>query len=121
VPCAFWICSTITDQPGLHSLYNTATGGAATTFAGRNGFTAAGFTAFTAGRTVKRFADRFTTRFAAAFLMLRRAADLRAVRRVVLVARIASALSPRLLISAASFSHLLLVSTASLTAAYFRR
>jgi len=128
VPCAFWICSTITDHPGLHSLYKTGTGGAATTLTGRNTFTAKGFTAFGTGRAVKRFAVRFTTRFAAVFLLLRRAADLRAVRRVVLVARIASALSPRLLISAAnsriccsSFVSTALLLQLVSTAAYLRR
>jgi hypothetical protein len=62
--------STITDQPGLHSLYSTGSGGATTTFTGR-----AGLLAFTA----VRFADaRFKGR-----LVLRLA-----VRpRVVLVAR----------------------------------
>jgi len=62
--------STITDQPGLHSLYSTGSGGATTTFTGR-----AGLLAFTA----VRFADaRFTGR-----LFLRLAAR----PRVVLVAR----------------------------------
>src|SRR2546421_8514244 len=37
VPCAFGILSTITAQPGLHSLYNTGSGGATTTLAERTG------------------------------------------------------------------------------------
>jgi hypothetical protein len=54
--------STITDQPGLHSLYRTGSGGATTTFTGR-----AGLLAFTAvlladtrftGRLVRRLAAR---------------------------------------------------------------
>jgi hypothetical protein len=79
-------------------LYSTGTGGAATTLSGRSGLTAC-FAVFATGRAVKRFADLFTTRFTAALvLLLRRVADLLAVRRVVLVARIASALSLRFLI-----------------------
>src|SRR6266853_5999566 len=54
VPCALGMRSTITDQPGLHSLYSTGSGGATTTFTGR-----AGLLAF----TTVRFADaRFTGR-----------------------------------------------------------
>jgi hypothetical protein len=38
VPCAFGILSTITDQPGLHNLYRTGSGGGAATFVpGRSG------------------------------------------------------------------------------------
>src|SRR5712664_2747591 len=74
VPCAFAIRSTITDQPGLHSLYRTGSSGTPTAF-------------FTIGRTsfilllLARFAVRFTGR-------LRRPAV-----RVVRVARIVSALA----------------------------
>src|ERR1700730_10814846 len=71
VPCALGMRSTITDQPGLHSLYSTGSGGAMTTLTGR-----AGLLVF----TTVRFADaRFTG------LLLRRLA-VRPVR-VVLVAR----------------------------------
>jgi hypothetical protein len=63
--------STITDQPGLHSLYSTGSGGAITTFTGRAGLLLL---------TTVRFADaRFTGR-----LVLRLAAR---PARVVLVAR----------------------------------
>src|SRR5712664_1606509 len=74
VPCAFAIRSTMTDQPGLHSLYRTGSSGTTTAF-------------FTIGRTsfvlllLARFAVRFTGR-------LRRPAA-----RVVRVARIVSALA----------------------------
>src|SRR4029077_15910472 len=58
VPCAFGIRSTMTAQPGLHSLYRTGSGGATTTFpAGRAGLVlsaAARFVVPLAGR-----ADRF--------------------------------------------------------------
>src|SRR6202048_3912188 len=71
VPCALGMRSTITDQPGLHSLYSTGSGGAMTTFAGRAGLLVL---------TAVRFADaRFTGR------LVRRLAA-RPVR-VVLVAR----------------------------------
>jgi hypothetical protein len=61
----------MTDQPGLHSLYSTGSGGATTTFTGRTGLLAL---------TVVRFADaRFTGR------LVRRLAARPA--RVVLVAR----------------------------------
>src|SRR5260370_6128984 len=54
VPCALGMRSTITDQPGLHSLYSTGSGGATTTFTGRAGLPAL---------TTVRFADaRFTGR-----------------------------------------------------------
>jgi hypothetical protein len=60
----------MTDQPGLHSLYSTGSGGATTTFTGRTGLLAL---------TVVRFADaRFTGR------LVRRLAR---PARVVLVAR----------------------------------
>src|SRR5216683_2463273 len=58
VPCAFAIRSTMTDQPGLHSLYRTGSSGTTTAF-------------FTIGRTsfvlllLARFAVRFTARFLA--------------------------------------------------------
>jgi len=68
--------STITDQPGLHSLYSTGSGGATTTFTGR-----AGLLAFPAVRFVD---ERFTGR-----LVLRLAAR----PRVVLVARMVSTLT----------------------------
>jgi hypothetical protein len=56
------IRSTITDQPGLHSLYSTGSGGAITAFTGRTGllvltavrFADARFT----GRLVRRLAAR---------------------------------------------------------------
>src|SRR3977135_1815433 len=71
VPCALGMRSTITDQPGLHNLYSTGSGGATTTLAGRTGLRAF---------TTVRFTDvRFTGR------LLRRLAA-RPVR-VVLVAR----------------------------------
>src|SRR5882672_3882488 len=70
VPCALGMRSTITDQPGLHSLYSTGSGGATTTFTGR-----AGLLAFTA------------VRFAAARFTGRRFLRLAARPRVVLVAR----------------------------------
>src|ERR1700737_2849247 len=71
VPCALGMRSTITDHPGLHSLYSTGSGGATTTFTGRTGLLAL---------TAVRFADaRFTGR------LVRRLAA-RPVR-VVLVAR----------------------------------
>jgi hypothetical protein len=53
--------STITDQPGLHSLYSTGSGGATTTFTGR-----AGLLAFTAVRFEDaRLTDRLVLRLAA--------------------------------------------------------
>src|SRR6202166_637403 len=61
VPCALGMRSTITDQPGLHSLYSTGSGGATTTFTGRAGlaFTAARFAdARFTGRLVRRLAAR---------------------------------------------------------------
>src|SRR5712672_1836253 len=70
VPCALGMRSTITDQPGLHNLYSTGSGGATTTFTGR-----AGLLAFTA------------VRFAAARFTGRRFLRLAARPRVVLVAR----------------------------------
>jgi hypothetical protein len=71
--------STITDQPGLHSLYSTGSGGATTTFTGRTGLLAL---------IAVRFADaRFTGR------PVRRLAA-RPVR-VVLVARMVFALTQR--------------------------
>jgi hypothetical protein len=71
VPCALGMRSTMTDQPGLHSLYSTGSGGAMTTFTGRTGLLVL---------TAVRFADaRFTGR------LVRRLAA-RPVR-VVLVAR----------------------------------
>src|SRR6266404_6032892 len=62
VPCALGMRSTMTDQPGLHSLYSTGSGGAITTFTGRTGllvltavrFAGARFT----GRLVRRLAVR---------------------------------------------------------------
>jgi len=80
VPSAFGVRSTITDQPGLHSLYSTGSRGTATTF-------------FTTGRagglllfTVTRLEGvRFTGR------LLRRPAVRPA--RVVLVALMAFALT----------------------------
>src|SRR5713226_5748893 len=54
VPCALGMRSTITDQPGLHSLYSTGSGGAMTAFTGRTGLLVL---------TAVRFADaRFTGR-----------------------------------------------------------
>src|SRR5260370_24394258 len=40
VPCALGMRSTITDHPGLHSLYSNGSGGATTTFPGRAGLPA---------------------------------------------------------------------------------
>jgi hypothetical protein len=55
VPCAFAMRSTITDQPGLHSLYRTGSGGATATFtAGRTAFALL----FTARLTTVRFTRR---------------------------------------------------------------
>jgi hypothetical protein len=68
-----------------------------------------GFTALLAVRDGKRFTARFTARLPAVFLLLRRVADVLAVRLVLRVARIASALSLRLFASAARYSRLLLV------------
>src|SRR5712671_7381819 len=77
VPCALGIRSTITDQPGLHSLYSTGSGGAMTAFTGRTGLLVL---------TAVRFADaRFTGR------LVRRLAA-RPVR-VALVARMLFALT----------------------------
>jgi hypothetical protein len=71
--------STITDQPGLHSLYSTGSGGALTAFTGRTGLLVL---------TAVRFADaRFTGR------LVRRLAA-RPVR-VALVARMVFALTKR--------------------------
>ena len=67
----------MTAQPGLQSLYRTGSGGATTAFTSR-----AGLTLFALARLVARFAVRFTGR----------------LRRVVRVARIASALTQRFLI-----------------------
>jgi hypothetical protein len=70
VPCAFGILSTITDHPGLQSLYRTGSGGGAATFvAGRSGL--AFFPA-----TVRLFAffDFLDERFAAERKAARRAA-----------------------------------------------
>ena len=98
VPCAFAIRSTMTAQPGLHSLYRTGSGGATTALT--NG--RAGFAFFALTRFVPRLAVRFTIR-------LRRAAV-----RVVRVARIAF-LSP----GGFSFTAGFLASVTSCT--YFRR
>jgi hypothetical protein len=73
--------STTTAHPGLQSLYNTGSGGACWAFR-------TGTTAFAAGLTIARFAAE---RFAAAPSAARRP-----VVRLVRVARIASALNPRL-------------------------
>ncbi|PYU64752.1 MAG: hypothetical protein DMG49_25795 [Acidobacteria bacterium] len=79
VPCAFAIRSTMTAQPGLHSLYRTGSGGAtATLTSGRTGFVL-----FVATRLAARLAARFAGR-------LRRPAV-----RVVCVARIVFALTGR--------------------------
>src|SRR6202049_5256836 len=79
VPCAVGMRATITDQPGLHSLYSTGSGGATTTFTGRAALLLL---------TTVRFADaRFTGR-----LVLRLVA--RPVR-VVLVARMVFTLAGR--------------------------
>src|SRR5256885_9616067 len=80
-PCAFGILSTITAQPGLHSLYSTGSGGGATTLTGRTG---------RAFFTATRFAGaRFTRR------LDRLAAERSVVRpvRVVLVALMVFALT----------------------------
>jgi hypothetical protein len=70
---AFGVRSTITAQPGLHSLYSTGSSGTANLAAGFTaGFAAAGFTV----RFTARLIDRFTGR------------ALRPALRVVLVARI---------------------------------
>src|SRR5438046_8895862 len=86
VPCAFGLCSTVTAQPGLHSLYRTGSGGAtATRTAGRAGF---------ASLATRRFTARFTGR-------LRRPVDR---VRVVRVARIVSASPGRSSFAARSFA-----------------
>jgi hypothetical protein len=70
VPCAFGILSTITDQPGLHSLYNTGSGGGAATFpAGRSGFVL-----FAAAARLFAFFVFLDERFAAERKAARRAA-----------------------------------------------
>jgi len=82
VPKAFGMRSTITAQPGLHSLYSTGSGGATATFTkGR-----AGLALF----AVTRLFDRFAAALSEARLTgrLRRPAV-----RVVRVARIVSALT----------------------------
>ncbi|HXC86191.1 MAG TPA: hypothetical protein VNU23_00315, partial [Candidatus Cybelea sp.] len=84
VPCAFGIRSTITAQPGLHSLYRTGSGGGTTTFpVGRTGLVL-----FAAARLVAPFAGR-ADRFAAA----RRKEVRRPAVRVVRVALIVFALT----------------------------
>src|SRR5712691_9868365 len=78
VPWALGMRSTMTDQPGLHSLYSTGSGGTITAFTGRTGF----------ALMAVRFADaRFTGR------LVRRLAA-RPVR-AVLVARMVFALTKR--------------------------
>src|SRR5579859_2405690 len=77
VPCALGMRSTITDQPGLHSLYSTGSGGGTTTFTGRTGLLD-----FTVARLADaRFPGRLVRRLAARPL------------RVVLVARMVFALT----------------------------
>ena len=70
---AFGVRSTITAQPGLHSLYNTGSSGTASLAAG-----------FTAGLTAADFTVRFTVRLIVRFTER----VLRPALRVVLVARI---------------------------------
>ena len=70
---AFGVRSTITAQPGLHSLYSTGSSGTANFAAG-----------FTAGLTAAGFTVRFTARLVARFT----GRALRPALRVVLVARI---------------------------------
>ena len=104
MPCAFAIRSTITAQPGLHSLYSTGSGGATATFTkGR-----AGLALFAATRLFDRFAAalseaRLTGR-------LRRPAV-----RVVRVARIVSSLTELL------FFGLPVSRLSALLSFYFRR
>src|SRR5215813_13563289 len=83
VPCAFGVRSTITVQPGLHSLYNTGSSG--TIWDLRNGSTGLA-TGFGTTRFAARFAGR-TRRFASA---------LRAADRFVRIARILFCSLPRL-------------------------
>jgi hypothetical protein len=97
VPCAFGMRSTITPQPGLHSLYSTGSGGATTGLAARTGL-AAIFVASTFAACF--FTTRFGfTRLAAARARARRAAAARPfvllvlAARAVLVARMTSALA----------------------------
>src|SRR6266446_2339766 len=86
VPCALGMRSTMTDQPGLHSLYSTGSGGTITAFTGRTGF----------ALMAVRFADaRFTGR------LVRRLAA-RPVR-AVLVARMLFALTKQRLESPHGF------------------
>src|SRR5215470_8406003 len=80
VPCAFGMRSTTTDQPGLHNLYSTGSGGGATTRAGRTGLVV-----FVVALAVRLADARFTGR------LVRRLAA-RPVRDV-LVARMVSALA----------------------------
>jgi hypothetical protein len=89
--------STITPQPGLHSLYSTGSGGTTTGFNGRADFAAIFF-----ANTLDAFffTARFgRARFAAARARARRAAAalpvdlLDLAERAVLVARITSALA----------------------------
>jgi hypothetical protein len=92
--------STITPHPGLHSLYNTGSGGAITTFTGfkvaRTGLAMAFTTFFTARLGRERFAEA----------LLRRAAEVLLDRelRAVLVARITSALAGPLCLKLPGFS-----------------
>jgi hypothetical protein len=92
--------STITPQPGLHSLYNTGSGGAITTFTGfrvaRTGLAMAFTTFFTARLGRERFAEA----------LVRRAAEVLLDRelRAVLVARITSALAGPLCLKLPGFS-----------------
>src|SRR3984893_6218776 len=72
VPCAWRIRARITDQPGLHSVESTGSGGATTTFTGRAGLLAL---------TAVLFAD---ARFPGRLVLLRVARP----GRVVLVARV---------------------------------
>jgi hypothetical protein len=107
--------STITLQPGLHSLYSTGSGGTTTGFK----FVRTGLaTAFGAGFFAARFGlERFTEA-----LVRRAAVDLpdRALR-AVLVARITSALAGPLCLKLPGFSLSKIVRRYSETLNYFRR
>src|SRR5271168_2764459 len=98
VPCAFGMRSTITAQPGLHSLYRTGSGGGTTTFpAGRSGLVL-----LAAARFVTLFTGR-AVRFAALLIADRRPALAFRVALIAFCSRPGrSAITARLLAFAAS-------------------
>jgi hypothetical protein len=54
--------STITDQPGLHSLYSTGSGGTMTAFTGRTGLLVLTAVRFADARSTDRLARRLAAR-----------------------------------------------------------